>query len=100
MNQVIYRERRNTDSMKWDSCGEKFGNKDLLPLWVADMDFAVPECVKDAIKEYADFGVFGYYNTPHAYGDAFIRWEETYHKYQVKESGCVLLPALFRRLTG
>lgn len=64
MNQVIYRERRNTDSMKWDSCGEKFGNKDLLPLWVADMDFAVPECVKDAIKEYADFGVFGYYNTP------------------------------------
>lgn len=94
MNQVIYRERRNTDSMKWDSCGEKFGNKDLLPLWVADMDFAVPECVKDAIKEYADFGVFGYYNTPHAYGDAFIRWEETYHKYQVKREWMRFAPGV------
>ena len=94
MNQVIYRERRNTDSMKWDNCGEKFGNKDLLPLWVADMDFAVPECVKDAIKEYADFGVFGYYNTPHAYGDAFIRWEETYHKYQVKREWMRFAPGV------
>ena len=75
MNQIIYKERKNTNSMKWDNCGEKFGNEKLLPLWVADMDFEVPECVKDAIKEYADFGVFGYYNTPHAYADAFIRWE-------------------------
>ena len=61
MNQIIYKERKNTNSMKWDNCGEKFGNEKLLPLWVADMDFEVPECVKDAIKEYADFGVFGYY---------------------------------------
>lgn len=59
-----------------------------------DMDFAVPECVKDAIKEYADFGVFGYYNTPHAYGDAFIRWEETYHKYQVKREWMRFAPGV------
>jgi len=35
MNQIIYKERKNTNSMKWDNCGEKFGNEDLLPLWVA-----------------------------------------------------------------
>ena len=45
MNQIIYKERKNTNSMKWDNCGEKFGNEKLLPLWVADMDFEVPECV-------------------------------------------------------
>ena len=94
MNQIIYKERKNTNSMKWDNCGEKFGNEDLLPLWVADMDFEVPECVKDAIKEYADFGVFGYYNTPHAYGDAFIRWEETYHNYQVKREWMRFAPGV------
>lgn len=94
MNQVIYKERRNTDSMKWDNCGEKFGSKDLLPLWVADMDFEVPQCVKDAIKEYADFGVFGYYNTPFAYGDAFIRWEETYHNYHVKREWMRFAPGV------
>ena len=94
MNQIIYKERKNTNSMKWDNCGEKFGNEKLLPLWVADMDFEVPECVKDAIKEYADFGVFGYYNTPHAYADAFIRWEETYHNYQVKREWMRFAPGV------
>ena len=94
MNQIIYKERKNTNSMKWDNCGEKFGNEKLLPLWVVDMDFEVPECVKDAIKEYADFGVFGYYNTPHAYADAFIRWEETYHNYQVKREWMRFAPGV------
>lgn len=83
MSKVIYKQRKNTNSMKWDGCKEKFGNGDLLPLWVADMDFEVPACVKKAIKEYVDFGVFGYYMQPEGYENAFIRWEEKYHNYKV-----------------
>ena len=45
MNQIIYKERKNTNSIKWDNCGEKFGNEKLLPLWVADMDFEVPDII-------------------------------------------------------
>ena len=39
MKEVCYKERRHTDSKKWDACREQFGEEELLPLWVADMDF-------------------------------------------------------------
>lgn len=83
MNKIVYKERKNTDSMKWDGCKEKFGEENLLPLWVADMDFEVPSCVKEALMEYINLGVFGYYQPSKEYEEAFIRWEETYHNYKV-----------------
>lgn len=83
MKKIVYKERKNTDSMKWDGCKEKFGEENLLPLWVADMDFEVPSCVKEALMKYINFGMFGYYQPPKEYEEAFIRWEETYHNYKV-----------------
>lgn len=83
MKKIVYKERKNTDSMKWDGCKENFGEENLLPLWVADMDFEVPSCVKEALMKYINFGVFGYYQPPKEYEEAFIRWEETYHNYKV-----------------
>ena len=81
--QVIYKERKNTDCAKWDALEKVFGSSDLLPLWVADMDFEVPKCVKKALAESVEQGTFGYYHPPKAYYDAFIRWEEMRHTYQV-----------------
>lgn len=46
MSRVIYKDRFGTDCNKWDGCEEKFGDEHLLPLWVADMDFEAPSCVK------------------------------------------------------
>ncbi|OUP00524.1 aminotransferase [Drancourtella sp. An210] len=94
MQRIIYKERKNTNCTKWDSCGEKFGSTDLLPVWVADMDFEVPSCVKEAIKEYADFGVFGYYKPEKGYYDALIRWEETYHNYTVDKEWIRFAPGV------
>ena len=84
MKQVIYKERKQTDCVKWDGCKEKFGMEELLPLWVADMDFEAPVCVKEALKNYVDFGVYGYYQPPKAYFEAFENWEEKYHDYKVE----------------
>lgn len=84
-SEVIYKDRRHTDSSKWDGCIERFGEEGLLPLWIADMDFEAPACVKEALKRYVEFGVFGYYTVPQGYYDAFIRWEQTYHGYQVDQ---------------
>ena len=53
-------ERRNTDSSKWDNVTALFGSSDVLPMWVADMDFPAPEPVVDAIKRRADHPIFGY----------------------------------------
>lgn len=83
MKKIVYKERKNTGSMKWDGCKEKFGEDNLLPLWVADMDFEVPSCVREALMKYINLGVFGYYQPPKEYEEAFIRWEETYHNYKV-----------------
>lgn len=94
MEQLIYRERKHTNSTKWDSCKEKFGKEDLLAMWVADMDFEAPSCVKKALGEYVDFGVFGYYQPEQGYQEAFLRWEKKYHGYEVKQEWMRFAPGV------
>ena len=53
-------DRRNTDSLKYDFASERGLSPDVLPLWVADMDFRIPEEVISAIKKRTDHGIFGY----------------------------------------
>lgn len=55
--------RRGSNSYKWDSAEDK----DVLPMWVADMDFQVPQCVINALRKYVDQGVYGYYKIPDSY---------------------------------
>ncbi|MFC0562066.1 MalY/PatB family protein [Halalkalibacter alkalisediminis] len=57
-NEVI--ERRGTDSLKWDMTKQRFGGENLLPMWVADMDFRAPQEVLDALHEKVEHGIFGY----------------------------------------
>ena len=85
MEQVIYKDRKNTDCAKWDGLKEKFGQDDLLAMWVADMDFEVPVCVKKALQKYVEEGVYGYYQVPDSYYEAFMNWEKTNHDYEVKK---------------
>lgn len=85
MNNVVYKERKNTDCVKWDDLKRSFGDENLMALWVADMDFEVPKCVKDALAEFVDFGVFGYYKPSDDFKTSFINWEEKYHNYRVKD---------------
>lgn len=84
MKQVIYKERKYTDCEKWDGLKNHYGAEDLLPLWVADMDFQVPKCVSEGLKEYVEQGTFGYYLPPAGYIQSFIDWEKKYHHYDVK----------------
>ena len=85
MNQIIYKDRTNANSRKFSGLKEKFGRDDLIPLWIADMDFEVPKCVTDGLREYIDFGVFGYYDPTDEYFNAIIDWEEKYQNYQIKK---------------
>jgi len=85
MSLLKYVDRKNTDCFKWDGLETTFSRGDLLPMWVADMDFEVPACVTEALKKYVDQGAFGYYYPPEAYSDAFISWEKRYHGYEVKK---------------
>lgn len=72
-------ERRGTGSLKWDSLGEIFGEENLTPLWVADMEFkTVPEAV-DALKKRVEHGVFGYGKVQDSYYEAFFAWQKKRH---------------------
>lgn len=79
MDEIGLLSRRNTDCAKWDSLGETFGREDLLPLWVADMDFKSPQCVRQALHRAVDQGVFGYYQIPDRYYESILRWERERH---------------------
>lgn len=78
-------ERRGTNSLKWDALDVRFGDPDLLSLWVADMEFKTPEQTVEALKKRAEHGVFGYSFTPDSYYNAFIKWEKSHHGYEVKK---------------
>ena len=81
---IVYVDRKGTHCEKWDGLGERFGREDLLALWVADMDFRVPQCVLEAEKDYLDTGVFGYYHPSEGYYQAFMDWEQERHGYSVQ----------------
>lgn len=81
---MIPRRRTGTGSLKWDALKKRFGSDDLLPLWVADMDFAAPACVEKALAEMVEFGVYGYYTPEPSFWQAFIDWEQNRHGYRVQ----------------
>ena len=66
-----YVERRNTNSLKWDALEERFGDENLLALWVADMEFKTPECIREDLNKRIEHGVFGYTKLPESYYDAY-----------------------------
>jgi len=79
-----YVERRKTDSLKWDGMEEKFGTNDLLPLWVADMDFKVPETVQQKMTDRIDHGVFGYSIASDDYYQSVIDWQKKRHGVEIQ----------------
>jgi len=87
-------DRRNTNCNKWDGLKEKFGSADLQAMWVADMDFQAPQCVRDALKDYLEQGVFGYYHVSDSYFDAFIQWEKNVHNHNVKREWLRVTPGV------
>jgi len=87
-------DRRHTGSMKWD----KYQNRDVLPMWVADMDFLSPPAVIAALRERADHGVYGYTVPTAEAAQAIVDYARTRHGYTVSPDWLVwshgLVPAL------
>ena len=86
--------RYNTASVKWDLTEARFGRPELLPLWVADMDFSAPQEVLDAIKARADHGVFGYTFPDDAYKNSVISWFRNCHQWEIKPEWIVWSPGV------
>ncbi|NLG26222.1 MAG: putative C-S lyase [Clostridiales bacterium] len=77
-------DRENTGCAKWDDRLEVFGRADVVPLCVADMDFAAPQAVLDALIERTRHGAFGYVMDSDADQDAVARWLSSRHHFEAK----------------
>lgn len=72
--------RRGTNSVKWDEAE----SDDVLPMWVADMDFRTAPVVREAVERRARHGIFGYVHVPDSYYDAVIRWFGRRHGWRME----------------
>lgn len=87
-------ERHDTGSVKYD-IAEKLGYpKDVLPLWVADMDFQAPPCVRQALHEAVDHGIFGYSVTQEDYYAAIRGWFKKHFDWDVQDEWVVVTPGV------
>lgn len=95
--------RCGTNSYKWDSTDDK----EVLPMWVADMDFPTAPCIINALKKRVEHGIFGYTRVPEEYYDAVISWFSRRHHWKPRRewfiytSGVVpALSAVIKALTN
>ena len=75
-------QRRGTSSYKWDEAEDP----DVIPVWVADMDFETAPCIVEALKKRVEHGIFGYTFVPDSYYEAVVRWFATRHAWHIDRS--------------
>lgn len=78
-------DRRGTDSYKWDSAPEA----DIIPLWVADMDFETFPAITEALQRRVAHGIFGYTRVPEAYYEAVCRWFGKRHGWHINREDII-----------
>jgi cysteine-S-conjugate beta-lyase len=86
--------RKGTASLKYDGRLGFFGVSDILPLWVADMDFAVPAAVRDALLARAAHPIYGYTVYPESLYEALIDWLQKRHAWTVERDWIVMCPGV------
>lgn len=87
-------DRRGTSSLKYDFAMQRVGRTDLLPLWVADMDFRLPEEIPAVLKERADHGFFGYTDPDSAYYDTLEKWFADRYRVRIDRSWNTVTPGI------
>ena len=87
-------DRRGTSSLKYDFGIERRRRDDLLPLWVADMDFRLPDEILDEIKNRVDHGIFGYTDPKDDYKKAVSEWYKKRHGFDVEYSHLTVVPGI------
>ena len=86
--------RRGTDSVKWDLKPKTSDGRDILPMWVADMDFAIPEAVSEALLQRVNHPVFGYSYVSDTLKQAFVAWQQQRNGWVVDSESLVYAPGV------
>ena len=92
-------DRTGTASVKFDGLKQYFGRTDLIPMWVADMDFRVPDCVISSIRQRADHAIFGYPIITPGFYNSIIHWIQKRHGWEVPAEWIIFTPGVVPALT-
>ncbi|GAB6011977.1 MalY/PatB family protein [Viscerimonas tarda] len=93
-NQII--DRKGTNALKTEALEKRYGRSDLIPLWVADMDFLSPPQITEAIIERAKHGIFGYTEPSQEYYDAIINWVGKHHNWAIEQEWLDYIPGIVK----
>ena len=89
-------DRKGTGALKYDALKERYGRDDLLPLWVADLDFETPDFITDAIRKRLDHSLFGYTITPAELWDTVAKWIYEHHEWKVRTEWLTFIPGVMK----
>ncbi len=89
-------DRRQTGAYKTESLKNVFGRDDLLPLWVADMDFETPDFITDALRQRLEHSLYGYTMTPDKLWECTAKWLSTHHGWTVPHDWFTFIPGIVR----
>ena len=78
-------DRKNTNSLKWDALDVRYGDPDLISMWVADMEIKSPKEIIEALKNRCEYGVFGYSYASDEYYSALISWLKENHNFNIEK---------------
>lgn len=87
-------DRKNTDCLKYDFAVRRGLPEDVLPLWVADMDFKTSSYIIDELKKVCEHGIFGYTETQTEYFNAIAGWMKNQHNWKVQEDWLIKTPGV------
>ncbi|MDR1222085.1 MAG: PatB family C-S lyase [Tannerella sp.] len=88
--------RRGTNCTKYDTLKKNFGAENLIPLWVADMDFRTPDFILEALRKRMEHPVFGYTCPSEEYYDSIIRWNRKLHGWELKREWISFIPGIVK----
>ena len=86
--------RQGTGSRKWDALGNVFGSDEVLPLWIADMDFSSPKAVSTAIIKRANHPIYAYNTQDSSIYQSLIQWAKKRHGWEIEEEWILLAPGV------
>lgn len=91
-----YIERRGSGAIKYDGLKQWYGDSELLPMWVADMDFATPDFIIDALKQRLDHPIFGYTIEPERYRLSIVEWLYNRHGWKIEGGWISFIPGIVK----
>ncbi|MEG0268295.1 MAG: MalY/PatB family protein [Carnobacterium sp.] len=91
-NEVI--DRKDSLGIKWNKLDQLFGTEEVLPMWIADMDYATPKPILDALKKVLDGRILGYTAPPDSLYQAIIQWQKERHQMELTKEDILFSPGV------